>query len=445
MHVITERVPTYIINLRFRSDRKENVLKEFEGKYEFNVTIVDAIQHQIGSIGLWKTIQYILSDLTTGESEFVLICEDDHQFTSEYSKEILLNSITKAKELGADILCGGVSWFSNAIRINETIWWVEKFTGTQFIILFKRAWKPILEADFGIYDTADLKLCSLTENVFLMCPFISIQKEYGYSDATPKNNQEGRIKELFESSREGVDINNMVTQRFNKRENNRDECMPADFHNVSIPVYAINLPERKERRVHIENQFMGKEEFDLTIIDACKHENGAYGLWLSIRKVIEIAIKNEDDVIIICEDDHEFTEHYSKEYLLKNIIEAHKQGVCYLSGGTSNFRYAIKAAPNRYWVSACRATQFMVLYKDIFNKILQEPFDETVIADLLLPELTSNKMVLYPFISVQKDFGYSDVTEVHNHDTSLVSRLFKESEKTMERINNAYNKYFMNS
>lgn len=36
-------IPTYIINLKSRTERKENVIKEFEGKKEFNITIVEAI------------------------------------------------------------------------------------------------------------------------------------------------------------------------------------------------------------------------------------------------------------------------------------------------------------------------------------------------------------------------------------------------------------------
>jgi len=99
-------------------------------------------------------------------------------------------------------------------------------------------------------------------------------------------------------------------------------------------------------------------------------------------------------LIIICEDDHCFTDDYSKEYLLANILEAHRQDAEYMSGGTSYFNFAIPVAPNRFWVDTCLATQFVILYKKKFMKLLEEPYDETVVADILLSRMMANKMIL---------------------------------------------------
>ncbi len=74
------------------------------------------------------------------------------------------------------------------------------------------------------------------------------------------------------------------------------------------------MRNRVERRSHIEKQFQGKPEFKLTWIEAIEHPIGAVGLWKSMVKVVETAIINDDDIIIICEDDHTFTSAYSKEY-----------------------------------------------------------------------------------------------------------------------------------
>jgi hypothetical protein len=198
------------------------------------------------------------------------------------------------------------------------------------------------------------------------------------------------------------------------------------------------LPERVERKFHIEKQFEGKDEFDITIIEACKHEVGSVGLWLSIRKIIQLAIDNDDDVIIICEDDHEFTENYSKDFLLTNIIEASHQGVDYVSGGSGGFGAAFPVTRNRYWASTLLSTQFIVVYRDFFERILDEPYDKDVIVDLLMSKLTSNKMVIHPYISVQRDFGYSDVTAVHNQVNGLVTKLFIRAQKRLGNIQQAY-------
>lgn len=117
-----------------------------------------------------------------------------------------------------------------------------------------------------------------------------------------------------------------------------------------LPVYVINLKERTERRCHIEQQFANKTEFDVNYIDAIKRPIGAVGLWESLKKCVNIAIEKEEDIIVICEDDHFFTEHYSKEYFFANVIGAAKQGAELLSGGVSNFRNAVPVSSNRYWI-----------------------------------------------------------------------------------------------
>ncbi|NSL85523.1 glycosyl transferase [Chitinophaga sp. Mgbs1] len=214
-----------------------------------------------------------------------------------------------------------------------------------------------------------------------------------------------------------------------------------DLYSITIPTYVINLPERTERLAHITQQFENRPEFDVTIIEACRHEVGALGLFQSMRKIIELAMERDDDVIIICEDDHEFTPDYSREYLLKNIIEAHYQGVDILSGGSGKIDQAVPVTENRYWVALCLSTQFIVVYRSFFQRILDEPFDRTVIADQLFSTMTGNKMVLYPFVSQQKDFGYSDVTPVHNERQGLVQRMFAETAARLDVIRQVYTHY----
>lgn len=401
-------IPTYIINLKSRADRLENVQKEFEGRREFNVTIVEAIKHEVGAIGLWETIKHILLDLAHEEDEYILICEDDHEFTEHYTNEILFENIAKARKNEADILCGGVSWVSNILETGHGMFWVEKFSGLQFTIIFKKFFKRILEVEFRTQDAADYKICELSTDKFFIFPFISIQRDYGYSDATSKNNMEGRVGELFEKSNETINVIQKVAHYFGNDKKEGAVFRLESYENAVIPTYIISLPERTERRSHIEKQFEGRNEFDITIVEACRQEIGAMRLWLSIRKVVQLAMQNDDDIIIICEDDHEFTHDYSKEYLFRNIVEAHEQDINMLLGGVIDMRTALPVADNRFWVSSFWSTQFIVLYKKVFELILGESFDETITADGKLSEMVVNKAVLFPFVSVQREFGHSD-------------------------------------
>lgn len=436
-------IPTYIINLKSRADRRKNVLEEFNNKPEFNVTIVEAIKHKVGSIGLWETIRHILKNLVPEKEEYILICEDDHEFTGHYSKEMLFESIASAQAYEADILSGGVSWVTNIIQVGQNMFWVERFSGLQFTIMFRKFFEKCLEAEFNAFDEADYKISELSCYKFFIAPFISIQKDFGYSDVTPENNIEGRVSESFKLSSETVNVAQKLARHYENTLNEDHDLHSETFNDVSIPTYIINLPERTDRRVHVEEQFKDKKEFNITIVEACKHEIEHVGLWLSIRKVVQMAMQNDDDVIIIGEDDHEFTKDYTKEYLLKNIIAAHEQGFDMLLGGVSDMKTALPISKNRYWISSFRCTKFIVLYKNMFRLIIDEPYDQTITADGKLSELAVNKAVLFPFVSVQREFGYSDLSPEFDSFkmNKPIDKKFQECIDRFQRIKDIYLKY----
>jgi GR25 family glycosyltransferase involved in LPS biosynthesis len=430
--------PTFVINLKKRTDRKAHIMREFNCRQEFSFNIVEAVEDPKGAIGLWYTIQRILSNINR---EYIIICEDDTEFTKHYSKKYLNDSIARARKFNADILLGGISWSSSFIQISSKLFWVEKFAGAQFMVIFQKFMEVIRNASMDNFDAADYRIASLTHSALFMFPFISTQKEFGYSDATPNNNQPGRVSAFFKSTAQKIKLLKQVDKTYRVMQKKIDkEKAFNNYENIIISTYIINLSERKEGLKYIRKEFAGKPEFDVKIVKACKHKIGACSLWLSIRKVIRMAIQNNDDVIVICEDNHQFTSHYSKEYFLKNVIEAYKQGASYLSGGTERFNYAVPITENRFWISNCLSTQFIVIYKRFFNCIINEPFDEKVIAGTHYSEITSNKMILYPFISYQKEIDFSDETNAHKNK-NLANRLFAESESRFKVIQEAFINY----
>lgn len=211
--------------------------------------------------------------------------------------------------------------------------------------------------------------------------------------------------------------------------------------NYYIPTYVINMKERTDRKKHIVEEFAGKEEFQVTFVDACRHNIGSVGLWNSIVKIVNMAVEQKHDVIIICEDDHFFTEAYSKSYLIRNIFEAHKQRADILSGGIGGFGYAVPIAKNRYWVNWFWCTQFIVVYKKFFSKILEYKFQDNDTADGVISELSENLMTIYPFISKQKEFGYSDITQSNNDNPNLISQHFQNSDAVLSVIHSVSRTY----
>lgn len=434
------KIPTYIINLKTRTDRKVHIINEFAERSEFDINMVEACEHKCGAIGLWNTIRQIVQKADDSDEEYVLICEDDHQFTLAYSSQLLFNCIGEAKEKDASLLAGGVHWYQDIVRVSEQLFWAARFTGTQFIIIFKKFFMPILDADFCESDAADLKMSDLTNEVFFIYPFISVQRDFGYSDATEANNVQGRMAEMFRSCSKNIQIMIDVAA-FYKNKGIDSKFEQENYNDVKIPTYVINLQERMERKAHIEKQFAGRDEFAVAIVDACKRNIAAVGLWESIRKIIKMAVAHDHDVIIICEDDHEFTQFYSREILLKNIFDSHRQGADYINAGISYFDFAVPIAENRYWMNHCLAGQFLIVYGRFYKKMLEASFDDNVIADMLLSTLTVNMMFLYPSISIQRDFGYSDVTPLHHNNKGWLGDMFKKANFRMKQIQKVHQKY----
>lgn len=219
-----------------------------------------------------------------------------------------------------------------------------------------------------------------------------------------------------------------------------------EYNNLSVSTYIINLEERKERLENVLKEFTSKPEFDVSVIAAERGATGAEGLWKSFQKVIRLAKERDDDVIVICEDDHQFTKEYNKEYLFRNIIEAHEQGCEILCGGISgNFdRILLPISQNRFWISEYWCNQFIVIYKSLFEKIQNHKFELTSKVDLTISGITDKKMFLFPFISTQKIYDYSDVTIRNGHDKNWSQNRFSYATERlvlMQKVFNYYNTY----
>ena len=188
------------INLESRTERKNHIEIEFSDRHEFNLRIVQAIKHEVGAIGLWQSLIGVVKEMSLYDDEYFIFCEDDHTFTKHYTSGVLQEGIETAKSHNADILLGGVSWLETAVQVSDRMFWVDKYTGNQFVVIFNKFYPVIL----GITDfenmTADKKISELSENKFVIFPFISLQKEFGYSDATNNNNNTGRVDYLFDTT-----------------------------------------------------------------------------------------------------------------------------------------------------------------------------------------------------------------------------------------------------
>ena len=112
--------------------------------------------------------------------------------------------------------------------------------------------------------------------------------------------------------------------------------------------------------------------------------------------------------------------------------------VSLLLGGIGGFGTAVPVAFRLYQVDWFWCTQFMVIYSSLFDSILSYQFQDNDTADGILSYITPKKMVIFPFISAQKDFGYSDVTLSNKEHPGRIREHFAESNLRLSLIEKLY-------
>lgn len=199
------KITAYVPNLSHREDRRKSIRRQFSDKPEFELNLFTAITHENGAVGQWQSFIKTVEKEYLKKSDYFLFCEDDHVFTTAYSKNFLWTCIAETINLDGDVLLGGVSWMEDPILCRPNIFWINSFNGFQFSIIFNKFYEKILNSkDIG-YVT-DIYLSGLSDKIFVMYPFISKQREFGYSDITEQNNQKGYVRNCFKNSEEKLRI-----------------------------------------------------------------------------------------------------------------------------------------------------------------------------------------------------------------------------------------------
>lgn len=433
----TDSIYTYIINLPNRKDRKESILHEFAGRKEFNLHLFPAVEHKRGALGLWKSITEIVRDAKERSEEAVLICEDDHHFTSAYDANVFTESVYRAAEYGCDLLLGGIGNFRNLIPVDSHLMWVDWSWCTQFMVVYSTAYDTILQSDFNEEtDVADEFLSRILSNKLVFSPFISVQKEFGYSDVTKSNNGIGKVSCYFKKAEALANIYRRVVEKYNGV--NLRKNFSISIH--TIHVYAINLPHRIDRKKSIMAQFEDKCLFDLEIVSPIENPVASTSLWRSFVRIVSIEKRKNSDFFIFCEDDHSFTDKYSEKNLLEAIAKAQNLGADLLSGGFSWLDTPIRICGNLFWTKAFTGMQFTIVFKKFYSKILNSDINGNHTLDIYLSTLSDDIFVTFPYISSQREFGYSDVTEKNNSE-GRVSSLFNRTERSLTLLNKVYTYY----
>ncbi len=391
------RIKTYIINLKERCDRLHHIKQEFENRQEFELTYIEGIKHAVGSIGLMESFKECIKDAKAKGLPVVLICEDDHTFTTAYTWEKLKAYILSGIYDHFDILLGGVSGFQNAIPYNENTFWVENFSGAQFTIVFNKFFDKFLEIDLTPTQHMDIELKNYTDNIFAIFPQISIQKTFGYSDVTMKNNTIN-VETYFKTSEERFK-KILIIEGYYRRLNN--QCMEEDL-DFSIPTYIMPLQTLYDNE-RLKAEFKDKNEYNLKFVPLVKVAKEPIDRLNTLKNIVREAQIADEDFILVCDDKHTFTSDYSFSEFKKAIIKAYylntKMLLCGFLGEGNNILFLNSSL---FWLDSFSKSSFLVLYKSIYQNILDLVPDNTLSYEDQLSSITSNKLCLFPIISASR-------------------------------------------
>lgn len=165
-------IPTYIINLKERIDRKQHIISEIAKIPQLSYTVIDAIRDNTGTCfaSHLKCIQLAKDN----KLPFVLILEDDCVFTSDCI-DILNIAVNEIQTINWDMLYLGANLNAPAYSFSKSL---VKLTGaytTHAYMVHERFYDTILNLtlDFEI-DVCYSKLMT-DHNIFMCDPIIAYQ------------------------------------------------------------------------------------------------------------------------------------------------------------------------------------------------------------------------------------------------------------------------------
>lgn len=181
--------------------------------------------------------------------------------------------------------------------------------------------------------------------------------------------------------------------------------MKGKILKYSLPVYVISditTTNETFNKSDIEKVFFVKKEFHpiFTYFDF-SNTHKTFSESKQLVEIIRHAKSCDEHVIAICRSHHVFTEKYSFERLILQIKKAFRLGAKILYGNVIEFTDGLYLKENIFWVQRVEKASFFILYKALFDVILQHAKFGLASDSIepLLTEITSNKFIIYPTIS----------------------------------------------
>lgn len=204
-----------------------------------------------------------------------------------------------------------------------------------------------------------------------------------------------------------------------------------------IPTIYINLEHRKDRNESILKQLSKIPMLNVQRLNAIKTDNGAIGCSLSHIKSLELAIKNDYEYIMICEDDIEILNPSLFIANANTFLNSEIEWDVLLIAGNNMIPYT---PVNRYCIKIynCLTTTGYIVKKHYFNALLNN-YREGV--KQLMRDQTNNsyKIDKYWLTLQNKDNWYMLIppTIVQKEDYSDIEKKVTNFQRYMLNVNKA--------
>lgn len=149
---------------------EDNIAMQFEGRNEF------AHDRNLAHFS-WSVLRRLTLNAKNDNKDLFILCSKDHHFSGNYTADYLREGIDAAERKEADMLLGAVNWFESAIQIDSHLFWLDKFSGLQFIIFFSRCYDALLSMTEEQGVAPEQLLSSMTATKLLLYPFVSCVTE----------------------------------------------------------------------------------------------------------------------------------------------------------------------------------------------------------------------------------------------------------------------------
>lgn len=171
--LMTEQNDTYIPVYALSKKGQTHILKEFKGKPEFKVKIIQDSSSDNNSLESWNSIVQTIKIAIENKDEVIILCKEEHHFTKNYSPTLLIKEIQEAYIQGAEMLLGDIKDFGQAIPVGYHRYWIDHFKCSHFIVVFSSLFERILSYQFEEYDKIDDVFSLLSPHKMVIYPFIS--------------------------------------------------------------------------------------------------------------------------------------------------------------------------------------------------------------------------------------------------------------------------------